>query len=253
MLWQRKLNTNIKPIKQNNISENLRHWDYIDRYSAWMFSVYKDYVGKKVFDVGAGRGRMTRFYIDKVDQVVATDIFQNQVNYMNERFSDYPGFHAELFNILEDNIIKYENKFDTVICINVLEHLSDDFTAVGKMMSLLERGGHLILMVPALQKLYCKMDENVGHFRRYDRGRMNDIANANKAVIVKHHYFNVLGIIPYWLKGRRKIDKDESFSTSLNEKNSRIYNYASIIMEPIEKVFPPSIGLTEVMILKKHE
>lgn len=243
--------THKRVMKQNDISNNLNHWDYIDRYSTWMYHVYQEYVGKKVFDVGAGMGRMVEYYIEFTESVVATDIFQHQVNHMNSRFKDYPGFVAKKIDVLEDALDRFENEFDTVICINVLEHLPDDYKAVENMLSLLEMGGHLILMVPAWQKLYCKMDENVGHYRRYDPGRLNDIAEKNKAEIVKHRYFNLMGIIPYWLKGKRKTGTDESFSSSLNENNSKIYNLASVILEPIERAFPPKFGLTEVMILKK--
>lgn len=236
---------------QNNISDNLKHWAYIERYSTWMYHVYQSYVGKSVFDVGAGMGRMVLYYIDQVEKAVATDIFQDQVDFMNNRFSQYPYFKAELLDILESDLTSYEGKFDTVICINVLEHLSDDYRAVNNMKSLLMRGGNLILLVPAWQKLYCDLDKNVGHYRRYDPGRLENIADINNLDIVKHHYFNMFGIIPYWLKGRKKADKGESFSTSLNGANSKIYNIASSILESVERRFPPKVGLTEVMILQK--
>lgn len=240
-------------MKQNDISTNLNHWDYISKYSTWMYHVYQNFVGSKVFDVGAGMGRMVSYYISSAERVVATDIFQHQVDYMNQRFKAFPYFTAELVDILDDNLDRFKGQFDTVICINVLEHLSDDYKAVARMMSLLDVGGCLILMVPAWQKLFCKMDENVGHYRRYDPGRLESIARKSGATIVKHHYFNRLGIIPYWLKGKKRFAKGESFSSSLNENNSRIYNFASVILEPLERIFPPKRGLTEVMILKKYE
>ncbi len=238
---------------QNDISGNLNHWDYIDRYSTWMYHVYQEYVGKKIFDVGAGMGRMVTYYINDAEKVLATDIFQKQVDFMNDKFSKYPYFEAKVIDVLEDELADYENSFDTVICINVLEHLSDDYLAVKKMKSLLEIGGRLILIVPAWQKLYCVLDKNVSHYRRYDPGRLDDIAEKNDLKILKHHYFNKLGIIPYWLKGRKKTKDGESFSSSLNESNSKIYNFASRVLEPIERRFPPQKGLSEVIILEKTE
>ena len=44
--------------KQNELSENLNNWDYISRYSLWMYHTYEKYVGEKVLDVGAGMGRI---------------------------------------------------------------------------------------------------------------------------------------------------------------------------------------------------
>ena len=234
-----------------NISQNLNHWNYINRYSKWMFHLYSDYIGETVFDVGAGMGRMVEFYIESVKNVVAIDIFQNQINYMNKRFQNYSYFRAIKKDILKDDLSEYKGCFDTVICINVLEHLSNDFLAVKNMRSILRDEGTLILMVPAFQKLYCQLDINVNHYRRYNPGRLCNIARKNGMRVVKHHYFNMMGIIPYWIKGKKKLKKDESFSSSLNEYNSKIYNFAAGIFEPIEKYFPPKVGLTEFMVLRR--
>lgn len=237
---------------QNNISDNLNKWDYISNYSTWMYHIYESYVGKRVFDVGAGMGRMVGYYIDQCEKVIATDIFQNQVDYMNERFKDYPNFKATIFDVMTDDLKQYEESFDTVICINVLEHLEDDLQAVKNMKKLLCENGHLILFVPAFQKLYCQLDKNVSHYRRYNKGQLKTLAEQCDMEVVKNIYFNALGVIPYYLKGKKRVKEDESFSTGLNENNSKIYNFASKILEPIEKAIPPVFGISDVIVLKKR-
>lgn len=239
---------------QKELSDNLNNWNYINRYSEWMFHTYEEFIGKRVFDVGAGMGRMAKFYVKNCEKAVATDIFLNQVQYMNERFKNISGFEAIKMNILEEEIPqKYHESFDTVLCINVLEHLENDMLAITKMKELLEVGGHMVIMVPAWQKLYCSLDINVNHYRRYDPGMLINLAKKNELKIIKNIYFNRLGIIPYWIKGKKKANTDESFSTSLNESNSRIYNFASVILEPIERKWPPRKGLSELIILEKGE
>lgn len=238
-------------MSQKELSENLNRWAYINRYSTWMYHTYEKYIGSKVFDVGAGMGRMVEYYIDSVEEAVATDIFHSQVNFMNQRFKEYPYFHADFVNILEDDLTKYKERFDTVICINVLEHLSDDYKAVANMRTLLLSGGRIILLVPAFSKLYCQMDKNVSHYRRYDPGRLEDIAEKNELRVIQHKYFNRLGIIPYWMKGKKKLKEDESFSSSLNQSSGKMYNIASAILEPIEKWIPPKKGISEIIILQK--
>lgn len=237
--------------KQNELSENLNHWDYIDRYSAWMYHTYEKYVGKKVFDVGAGMGRMAAFYVANCDIAVATDIFQSQVDYMNERFKSIKAFRAVKMDIMTDDIEKYCGQFDTVLCINVLEHLEDDQLAVSKMKRLLSGNGRLIIMVPAWQKLYCALDKNVNHYRRYDPGMLLELAEKNNLKVIKNIYFNRFGIIPYWLKGKKKSGTNESFSSSLNEKNSKIYNIASSVLDPLERRVPPKKGLSELIIMER--
>lgn len=95
------------------------------------------------------------------------------------------------------------------------------------------------------------MDANVNHYRRYDRGVMKDLAAKAEMEILYNGYFNILGIIPYFIKGKRKIKNGESFSSTLNEGNSRLYNVASKILEPIEKLIPPRWGLSEINVFKK--
>lgn len=96
--------------EQNELSENLNHWDYIDRYSRWMYHTYQEYIndGDRIFDVGAGMGRMVKFYINRAAQITATDIFQRQVDYMNERFRRYANFNAVLWDIMKDEVGDYK-------------------------------------------------------------------------------------------------------------------------------------------------
>lgn len=238
---------------QNDLSKNLDKWSNIEAYSRWMFHVYKEYVGKKVFDVGAGMGRMVQFYIEQCERVLATDIFQHQVDYMNKNFEDFSNFEAVLLDITKDDISCYAEQYDTVLCINVLEHLEDDELAIRKMKELLCNRGKLVLFVPAFQKLYCQMDANVSHYRRYDRNVLKSLADKCDMKVLYNGYFNVMGIIPYFLKGRRKMKAGESFSSTLNEGNSKLYNIASRIMEPIEKKIPPRWGLSEIIVLQKEK
>lgn len=128
-------------MKQKDISGNLSNWNYISAYSDWMYRSYEKWIGKRVFDVGAGMGRLIKYYIGQCDYAVASDIFEEQVKYMNQMYASYSYFHAEVIDIMRDDLLKFERQFDTVLCINVLEHLEDDKKSVMKMKSLLQSGG----------------------------------------------------------------------------------------------------------------
>lgn len=242
-------------MKQNNLSENLNQWDKISRYSQWMFNSYKEYIGKRVLDIGAGIGNMTKFYIDEADLVVTADIFEDQINIMKQRFINKKNFRAILFDILNDDNIEdlKKDKFDTIILINVLEHLVDDKKAIERLKELITDDGHIIILVPALQSLYCFMDKNVSHHRRYNRGVLENLAKFYDLKVIENKYFNFFGIFPYYFKGKfsRNKHKGGSFSTDLNENNSKIYNIASEILEPLEKIIKPCIGISEIIVLQK--
>ena len=139
---------------QNNISENLCQWNRISRYSEWMYHVYKKHIGKRVLDIGAGIGTVTAHYIENVELCIATELFDDQVEYMNERFKDVSYFRAINFDIMT-NDIKRLGGVDTIICINVLEHIEDHKEALRRMKSMLCSEGKVIICVPAVRSLYC--------------------------------------------------------------------------------------------------
>lgn len=95
------------------------------------------------------------------------------------------------------------------------------------------------------------MDVKVSHYRRYDRNVLRKMANDFGYVIVHDGYFNMLGILPYYIKGKRKRGTGESFSSNLNERNSIIYNFASRLLEPLEKWCPPHFGLSEIFVIRR--
>lgn len=235
---------------QNNITENLNAWNKLDRYSKWIYHMYEKYIGKEVLDIGGGVGTAISFYIDKAERVVATELFENQVNIMNKRFENYQYFKAIQADIMKDDFSAYD-KFDTIILINVLEHIEDDRKALANMKKLLKDSGTIIICVPAMPGLYCYMDKNVGHYRRYARGELSQKAKENGLQVIENTYMNFMGIFPYWFKGKFGKDTGGSFSTSIEQGESKLYSVATTILEPIERLFKPHCGISEFIILKK--
>ena len=235
---------------QNNITENLNALNKLDRYSKWIYHMYEKYIGKEVLDIGGGVGTAISFYIDKAERVVATELFENQVNIMNKRFENYQYFKAIQADIMKDDFSAYD-KFDTIILINVLEHIEDDRKALANMKKLLKDSGTIIICVPAMPGLYCYMDKNVGHYRRYTKGELRVKAKRAELQVIEDKYMNFMGILPYWIKGKLKKDNGGSFSTSIDEGESKLYSIATSILEPIERVIKPPIGISEFIILTK--
>lgn len=238
---------------QENLKNNLEKWDKIDVYSKWIYKQFQEYIGKRVLDIGIGVGNFETFFIDKTDIVVGLDIFQDQLDVVKKRFLEK---QMELFllNIEKDSLsplMKY--KFDTIICINVLEHLEDDLKALNEMKNLIVENGKIVIFVPAFNRLYNQMDKNVGHYRRYDKGMLNILADKAELSVIKQKHFNFFGIFPYYLKGKR-VNSDEdrrSFSTDINEKNSAFINLSTKILSPIESIINIPYGLSEYIVLQK--
>ena len=87
--------------------------------------------------------------------------------------------------------------FDTVIYLNVMEHISDDLGEFNKAKAILKPGGKLLVYVPALPWLYSQIDSDTGHVRRYTKKLLREVTAKSGFEIVSLDYFEVVGIIPY--------------------------------------------------------
>ena len=243
-------------MQQPNHQDNLIKCIKIDRYYKWMYNKFSQYVGRRVIDIGAGIGNMMQFYIHNVDIAIGTDIFEGELNILQQRFdlqiSQKSQLKTMILDIEKDNVehLKQHN-LDTAICVNVLEHIENDSMALGKMKDIVVSGGKIILLVPAFSILYNHMDKAGGHYRRYDKGQLCLLAKASNFKIIKNCYFNMFGILPYAIKGKFGKKRDEMFSDSLGETSSRLYNIMSCILEPFEKVVKVPFGISELIVLEK--
>ena len=237
-------------------TENLSNWKYISRYSEWMFSTYADYIGKRVADIGAGTGNMTGYYLERAERVVAVDVVERQVELMRARFSDQPRFSAIKLDIMREDISPLlAFHFDTVVCVNVIEHIEDDALFLEKLASLVSPGGHVIVFAPAMQGLYSVFDENDGHYRRYGRNQLREYGERLGLTVCKDRYFNFFGALMLYLKGKRagKSLKNTGLSCSatLGEGDGKLINMATRVLRPLERILPPVCGLSKVVVFRK--
>jgi SAM-dependent methyltransferase len=92
--------------------------------------------------------------------------------------------------------------FDTIVCLNVLEHVEDDLGSLRAMRTLLAPRGRLVLLVPALRTLYGTLDQALGHYRRYGPRELREKFAAAGFLMRHLEYFNLAGIPGWWLTGR---------------------------------------------------
>ena len=190
-------------IVQPKLESNLSNWSKINRYSRWMYNLISPFVGKRVIDIGVGVGNMMQFYLPNVEIAIGIDIFDTQLEIVQERFADKVTegqLVTQLVDIEKDDLSVFKNyNLDTVICVNVLEHIKSDLHVVSKIKDIINCG-RIILMVPSHSAVYNHMDKNAGHFRRYDRGDLRAIAEKLDLQVQKNRYFNIFGIVLYYMK-----------------------------------------------------
>ncbi|HEV7919311.1 MAG TPA: glycosyltransferase [Thermoanaerobaculia bacterium] len=149
--------------------QTIRRLDKLKRYNKWIWERLQPFIGQRVLEVGAGSGTMTRFLYGR-ELIVATDKETPYLDRLRNQFRRKPGIIVERLDLDSDDALDLARYgFDTVTCINVLEHTADDVAALRRVHQLLQPGGRIVIYVPAGRDLYGSLDKGVGHQRRYER------------------------------------------------------------------------------------
>jgi|AntAceMinimDraft_17_1070374.scaffolds.fasta_scaffold01335_3 2-polyprenyl-3-methyl-5-hydroxy-6-metoxy-1,4-benzoquinol methylase len=222
--------------------ENLRVMEKTRNYNRWIYDRLWPYLGKRVLEAGCGIGTMTEYLTDR-ELLLAIDNSEECIRYMKSKYGGENPIilKRDLSNESIINLRKY--RIDTVVCINILEHIEDDLRALRYIHALLEDGGILALMVPAFNILFGTIDKSDLHYRRYDRRSLDQKLAMAGFDIIKSHYFDLAGIIPWVLHGkilRKSIHPEMGFL----DKFVPIFAF-------IEKFLTPPVGLSLVYICRK--
>jgi SAM-dependent methyltransferase len=166
-------------------------------YMGWIVATLRPYLGRSVLEAGIGHGGYYE-YFGKLGRYHGVDIDPANVEGARARF---PGGDFALADICSD---EFRSRFspgsvDTVVCCNVIEHVDDDNRAVANLANALISGGHLLVVVPALQQLYSELDRLAGHHRRYDKPLMRKAFAGAPVDILELRYFNPIGGLAWWL------------------------------------------------------
>ena len=169
--------------------------EIFDKATFWRKYVYA--LTKKQFkdnflEVGAGIGSFTSNYFGNFKNIILCDLDKENIEVLQKKFSQNKNI-----TVVDKKINELEGKFNTIIYLNVLEHIKDDIDEINFAINKLNSGGHLIILVPAHQKLYTKFDESIGHYKRYNLNffKENKFANVN---IIKLIFLDFLGYILYF-------------------------------------------------------
>lgn len=208
--------------------------------------VIKHIKGRTVFEVGCGSGTLLKELLIKGYQVSGCDISITQCNLAKKRLKK-PNL---IYNISLENTYKWERKFDTVICLDVLEHIKDDRSAFKQLFRLVKSSGRLIILVPAFPQLWTERDVKYGHYRRYTKETLKKLFISNKFhKTISLRYWNFIGAIITWflIKAKINIDTDRVIS----EKSilvSYINKILNLWLQNVERysIFPYGLSILAV-------
>ena len=172
------------------------------RFNAWMADVVRPFCGRRVLEIGSGTGNLTRRLIPR-DQYVASDINPLYLSTLRSLTADRPYLDVTLTDVTRgDSFPRAAGGFDTVVCLNVVEHVDDDVGALRNIRAVLAPGGRAVVLVPQDPGLFGTLDEVLGHRRRYTRAALERLADDAGFEVRQVLAFNRVGRPAWWLNGR---------------------------------------------------
>ncbi|MGZ4689167.1 MAG: glycosyltransferase [Acidimicrobiia bacterium] len=182
------------------LSDVLSTLEEADNYADWIYRLIRPYLGERVLEIGAGHGELTE-RLRLQGHVTATDLSKRCVDELEVRFAgcdDVEVLHADVAALGAQRGI-----FDSVVLINVLEHIDDDVSALADLREVLAPGGSLCVFVPAFEGLYSDFDRKIGHRRRYRRSQLVTTFDRAGLHVIDARYVNTVGAVAWWLFARQ--------------------------------------------------
>jgi SAM-dependent methyltransferase len=93
-------------------------------------------------------------------------------------------------------------RFDTIVAVNVMEHIRDDAGAASKLAALLKPEGKLVLYVPACPFAYGSLDRELGHYRRYTPAALARLLATAGLQPERPRYVNLFGLLGWTVNSR---------------------------------------------------
>ncbi len=174
----------------------------IPHFNQWMGDVLRPYAGARVLEIGAGIGNITTLLIPR-ERYTASDVEESYLDYLKNVAEARP--YMDVRSIDLGNAADFEDlkeAYDTVVCLNVLEHIPDESRAVRNLYGALEPGGRAIVLVPQGPKLYGTLDEVLGHQRRYTRASLREALEREGFGVDRIFEFNRVSVPGWWLNGK---------------------------------------------------
>ena len=168
------------------------------RYRRWIVEAFAAHLGKNVAEVGAGIGSMSRVLLEHpIERLTAFEPSANMYPHLAEALRGEP--RARAVHGVFDAAQAGKN-YDSVIYVNVLEHVEHEREELDAAHAALRPGGHLLVFVPALAWLFSDFDRQVGHFRRYSKDALERVVEHAGFEVMESRWFDIAGVLPWYVQ-----------------------------------------------------
>lgn len=216
-------------------------------YFAWQARLAMAPLGQRIVEVGCGIGNFTRMIADR-ELVVGIDIEEACIAAHRRHFAGQENVQSMVLDAMHpDFALLKERRPDSVVCLNVLEHIEDDLGTLRAFAGILPKGGKAVLMVPAFMALYGPIDKHLGHYRRYTLASFEETAAKAGFAAPVLRYMNAVGFFGWWANA--KILKREEQS----EGQIDLFDRTIVpLLEKLEGAIAPPFGQSVFAVIEKR-
>ncbi|HVY68644.1 MAG TPA: glycosyltransferase [Verrucomicrobiae bacterium] len=215
------------------------------KFNQWMHDSIQPHLGERVAELGSGRGNLSKL-LKNGRQLLLTDYREEYLAELRSRWDHLPNIQLAQLDLTKPEQYQALSKFapDTVVCLNVLEHIEDDEAVLHSLHQSLPSGARLVFLVPFNPKLYSEFDKQIGHFRRYKPGELEGKMKSAGFTVERQFYFNKAGVIAWW------VGNTLSGQRTITAWQLKVYNSLTPVFRMMEPLLPMT-GLSTIVAARK--
>jgi 2-polyprenyl-3-methyl-5-hydroxy-6-metoxy-1,4-benzoquinol methylase len=220
-------------------ADDLETMSEAKRYQAHVFELLRPHIGRSVLEVGCGIGTTSLKLAEIADRLVCIEPNLNCVSRARAALDGNPKITLHITHLEDcDRAEMLAARFDTIVCVNVLEHIEDDVKALSLFRELVApANGSVLIFVPAVQAAYGPLDAALGHHRRYSKPTLRAAFDAAGLDLVALRYTNPIGLLG-WMYNSHITGATEHTVGQVRLFESLVAPWAL----PIDRLIAPPIG-----------
>jgi len=215
------------------------------KFNRWMYDSIKPWLGQRVAELGSGQGNLSAFIVNGRSALL-TDYRDDYCQRLSHKWGVRRDVSVARLDMTRSEDYAAIEAFapDSVVFLNVLEHIEDDRAVLRNLYGRIPAGGRLVVLVPYDMKLYSQFDEDLGHYRRYGKGELEEKVKEAGFLVERRFFFNKPGRLAWYLfntLGKRR---------ALSSAQLKLYSFLTPLFRVWDKIVP-GVGLSIVVVARK--
>jgi len=235
-----------QPAAGDDALENHLGGEEARNYRRYEHDIVAPYVGRSMLEVGSGLGDFSAQFLPRLERLVVSDSDPYCVEQLSKRYEGDSS--VEVLELALPAEVPLAEPVESVVAMNVLEHIADDVEALRCLARVTVPGGRIVIWVPGYQQLYGEFDRRIGHVRRYTPTTLRAAVEAAGLSVEVVKPINFLGGIAWWFAVRR---------AKVSYPNPKIVKIYDRLVVPatrlIESVIRPPFGQTVLCVARVPE